>query len=190
MPEQARRTLVRLATSSAQASARISASFSQTSHGTHAEAASETIAAARATAAWWGLEVEALDYDVDENALAKDIALMMEAPVQYNMERLLGGQRTTVLYQLPLDAGRTGPVESDANGVPIRRLGVQLAPWLRWGSLMSYDSALAAHSLQPTLRQRWSCPVCDFKTIGEAFLLTFRDLVLKFHHGLQVRMEK
>ena len=121
---------------------------------------------------------------------------------RYSLERLLGGQRTTVLYKLPEGASQQLPPQAeggagqpdstnplpllqpltgteqqqkptaaadtggqgapplppppssstlpstDSRGVPLRRAGVQLAAWLRWGSLLSFDSALAAHSLQ------------------------------------------
>lgn len=48
-------------------------------------------------------------------------------------------------------AASAGAVPTDSRGVPLRRAGVQLAAWLRWGSLLSFDSALAAHSLQVSL---------------------------------------
>lgn len=176
MPDVTRMSMVHLAASCAQSLASLSeSSRAQTLSSTEVShtigpkvigAASDAISAARETAIWWGVQSDVLHSLTDENILAKDIALMMEAPIQYSMERLSGGQKTTVLYRLSSNAASTGAMDADTKGVPLRRLGVQLAPWLRWNSLMSFDSGLAAHSLQPALRQHWSCPGCGYKTIG------------------------
>ncbi len=95
-----------------------------------------------------------------------------------SLERLQGGLKTTALYKPPTE-GDDRPAPSggghasssagqavDGRGVPRRRAGVQLSAWLWWGSLTSFDSALATHALQPTMRKHFTCPGCGLKTIG------------------------
>lgn len=36
----------------------------------------------------------------------------------------------------------------------------------RYGSLRSYDSAMALHALQPALRKPWLCPGCNVRLVG------------------------
>lgn len=97
---------------------------------------------------------------------------------RYTVEQLKGGLKTTALYKplpshapapgdpepypgssdqaapasgsAPAASATPGPrdVAVDVNGVPKRRSGVSLAPWLRWGSLLSFDSPMAMHALQ------------------------------------------
>lgn len=99
-------------------------------------------------------------------------------PCRYTVEQLKGGLKTTALYKplpsqalapgdpepypgssdqaasapgsAPVGSAPPGPrdVAVDVNGVPKRRSGVSLAPWLRWGSLLSFDSPMAMHALQ------------------------------------------
>lgn len=99
-------------------------------------------------------------------------------PCRYTVEQLKGGLKTTALYKplpsqalapgdpepcpgssdqaasapgsAPVGFAAPGPrdVAVDVNGVPKRRSGVSLAPWLRWGSLLSFDSPMAMHALQ------------------------------------------
>ena len=58
--------------------------------------------------------------------------------------------------------------DTDFRGVPyVKPTGVQLAPWLCWGALKSFDSALALHALNPAMRKHWACPGCAMKLIGE-----------------------
>ncbi len=40
-------------------------------------------------------------------------------------------------------------------GDPGKRAGLQVAPWLRLGSLRDFSSKAAEHALMPALRQRW-----------------------------------
>ena len=102
MPEGTRREMARLAARAAEASAHTSAHTSSMGpaaegegveeggeDGGHSRAVAEAVSAARATAAWWGAEDDGsvnISVDdmgsVDEDQLARDLALMMEAPVR------------------------------------------------------------------------------------------------------------
>ncbi len=72
--------------------------------------------------------------------------------------------RRRLLLMLPLVAWQE--VLLDVHGAPRHKQGVRLAPWLQWGALRGFDSALAAHALQPALRKHWVCPGCSTKLIG------------------------
>jgi hypothetical protein len=43
---------------------------------------------------------------------------------------------------------------------------LQVAPWLRVGSLRGYASAMALHALTPALSRHWSCPGCSHRLLG------------------------
>ncbi|GAX84032.1 hypothetical protein CEUSTIGMA_g11456.t1 [Chlamydomonas eustigma] len=62
---------------------------------------------ALATAAWWGVDMtQEASWRCStefEDQLATDLALMMEAPFRYSVERLAGGLKTTSMYKLPVD---------------------------------------------------------------------------------------
>jgi len=45
--------------------------------------------------------------------------------------------------------------EEPAAPAPVRREGLQVAPWLRLGSLRDFSSKAAEHALLPALRRRW-----------------------------------
>mmetsp|Transcript_12511 Transcript_12511/g.33085 ORF Transcript_12511/g.33085 Transcript_12511/m.33085 type:complete len:503 (+) Transcript_12511:409-1917(+) len=121
---------------------------------------------------------------LSEEELAEQLALAVEWPIRYSLERLQPGTRTTALYVMPAEVDEAtwqgaGPagfqgVDVDVNGVPRSKVaGVRLAPWLMWGCLRGRDSALHAHALQPALRKHWTCPGCHTKIIG-----TFEDIRL------------
>ncbi|KAG2430712.1 hypothetical protein HYH02_013554 [Chlamydomonas schloesseri] len=57
-------------------------------------------------------------------------------------------------------------VSTDVLGVPYHTAGMWLTPWLRYGSLRGYDSAMALHALQPALRKPWACPGCGLRLVG------------------------
>lgn len=124
---------------------------------------------------------------VDEDDVARCLALAMQWPVRFSVAAL-SGQRLTAQYELPtkveaappftgsgeapaaaVAAGGGAPassVEVTRQGVPRRRAGVSLATWLRFGSLRSFESGLALHSLQPYMRRHWQCPGCAAKLVA------------------------
>ncbi len=102
MPEATRQELAKLAASGAVASARISAAAmpengSEEGGDPRQHNAAEAVSAAQATAAWWGVDGLANEGEqgagcgiVDENRLARDLALMMEAPIRCEWRLTLG----------------------------------------------------------------------------------------------------
>ncbi|CAL8468067.1 g7606 [Coccomyxa elongata] len=123
---------------------------------------------------WKIFTLDAGSQESDERTLedqaATGLAKCLEWALQYSTDVLTDTRAAAEYIQEEAEAGAGGEAAAQP-GDPGKRAGLQVAPWLRLGSLRDFSSKAAEHALMPALRRRWRCPACKQELVAEAAAL-------------------
>lgn len=125
------------------------------------------------------------------NPSADRLAQLLDTTVSYTCERIqpqhVPGQFARPKTQNPephseaaafLRAAQAALSEGDQPGDNAPEEGIQVASFLRWGSLEAFEPPFVGHSVH--MRKHWGCPIC-----GEKLLVNLKEIEehLQTHEG-------
>ncbi|BDA42246.1 probable ATP-dependent RNA helicase DHX34 [Coccomyxa sp. Obi] len=127
---------------------------------------------------WKIVTSDAGSQGTDERTLedqgATGLAKCFEWTLHYSIEVLSSTRAAAEYIQEEAEASADGEATAEvaaSAGAPSKRTGLQVAPWLRLGSLRDFSSKAAEHALMPALRRRWRCPACQQEVLADAAAL-------------------
>ncbi|KAK9901707.1 hypothetical protein WJX75_009557 [Coccomyxa subellipsoidea] len=109
-----------------------------------------------------------------EEEAATGLARCLEWSLQYSVEVLSSSRAAAEHIQEKVPPGTdgttAGAIAANAT-VPGKRVGLQITPWFRLGSLRNSTFQAAEHALMPALRRRWRCPACMQELVADSAAL-------------------